>query len=190
MPHRAAGSRWGLLDVAGAQVVGRAAVVAFAVLIERMTANRFICFARSGRCSLTFTPGHGGGDLPDGTAVGVARLQIEGVHLRRAAGHPQEDARALRAGSVAARASAPSQPETEQPATPSTANNSRRERDLIRDMRDAPYRLPAALSPLAPVLRGEGSGVRGFGLPPLTPEYRGEGGRCRTVNDCGRIPRC
>ncbi len=38
--------------------------------------------------------GHRRGDLAEGTTVGMTGLEVEGVHLRRTAVHPEEDARA------------------------------------------------------------------------------------------------
>src|SRR5579885_378568 len=43
-------------------------------------------------------PGDGRGYLAEGTAVGMTGLEVEGVHLRRAAVHPKENARAATFG--------------------------------------------------------------------------------------------
>ncbi len=66
------------------------------VLIERMIARwSAICRASFGRCSLIRMPGTRGRDRLERAAVGVARLQVERVHLAGPAVHPQQDARPL-----------------------------------------------------------------------------------------------
>src|SRR5262249_14411701 len=84
-----------LLHVAGAQVVGGAAVVAFLRAHRTTRGPRFLVRRDGGRFSVEANAGRGGLDLLERPAVLVAGLEVEGVHLTGAAAHPQENARPL-----------------------------------------------------------------------------------------------
>jgi hypothetical protein len=89
---------WAAGDVPGAHLVGGPSVVGL-LGAHRADERHVLHVSGDLRQMLAdFDAGDAGGDLLVGSAVGVAGLQIEGVHLAGTAVHPEEDARPLALG--------------------------------------------------------------------------------------------
>ena len=90
--ERRVADRAGLL-VAGPQVEGRPAVVAFLGAHRADDGDVFHLLGELGQVLADHDAGHRRLDRLELAAVGVAGLGVEGVGLARAAGHPEQDAR-------------------------------------------------------------------------------------------------